>query len=171
MVDIQRDKLYYYVITEMPRQMVMQDQDWDEMGRRDAMLNTEILDAILDKAEEDDDYVTTNNALADVIYSAIGDDDEKWQMVDDAISAYTFALVDQGVWDSNAPRNEDEQFAATLRDLTGEKWTMIHDAVSAYAHVVLGKGFEVGNALREADKRSIEAVSALMGKQTMVATL
>ena len=135
------------------------------------MLNEGILDAVLDKAEEDDDYVTTNNALADVIYSAIGDDDGKWQMIDDAISACTFALVDQGVWAIDDLMDADEQSIAVLRDLTGEKWTMIHDAVSAYAHVVLGKGFEVGNALREADKRSTEAVSALMGKQTMVATL
>ncbi|PWI55176.1 hypothetical protein BM613_13365 [Sulfoacidibacillus thermotolerans] len=135
------------------------------------MMTETILDAILDEIEEDDDYVTTNNALADAIYSAIGNDDEKWQVVDDAISAYTFTLVNKGVWASNDPSHADEQSTAALRELVGEKWSVIDDAVSAYRCVVLDKGMKVGNALREADKHSIEVVSVLMGKQTMVATL
>ncbi|GEO26862.1 hypothetical protein AAC03nite_26470 [Alicyclobacillus acidoterrestris] len=135
------------------------------------MMTETILDAILDDFEDDDDYVTTNNALADAIFAAIGNDDAKWTMIDDAISACTFDVLDKGVWSSNAPSDADEQSTALLRELIGEKWTMIDDAVSAYRCVVLDKGMKVGNALREADKQSIEVVSVLMGKQTMVATI
>ncbi len=128
------------------------------------MMTETVLDAILDDIEEDDDYAKVNSALASAILAAIGNDDAKWTMVDDAISTCTFALVDKGVWDSNAPRNEDEQFAAALRDLTGEKWPMIDDAMSAYAHIVLSKGVEVGNALRDVDKRSIKVVATALGR-------
>ena len=135
------------------------------------MMTETVLDAILDDIEEDDDYAKVNSALATAILAAIGNDDAKWTMVDDAISAYTFALVDKGVWVSNGASDTDEQSIAVLRELVGEKWPMIDAAVSAYAHVVMGKGVEVGNGLKAADKQSIETVSALMGKQTMVATL